>query len=43
MFQSVTVLLLRNDPLDAVWRTSEMALEFAREAKYGDAADIIRS
>ena len=43
MFQSVTVLLLRNDPLDAVWRTSEMALDFAREAKYGDAADIIRS
>jgi PAS domain S-box-containing protein len=43
MFQSVTVLLLRNDPLDAVWRTSEMACDFAREAKYGDAADIIRS
>ncbi len=43
MFQSVTVLLLQNDPLDAVWHTSEMALDFAREAKYGDAADIIRS
>jgi PAS domain S-box-containing protein len=43
MFQSVTGLLLRNDPLDAVWRESEMALDFAREAKYGDTVDIIRS
>jgi PAS domain S-box-containing protein len=41
MFQIVTGLLLRNDPLDAVWRESEIALEFAREAKY--AADIIGS
>jgi PAS domain S-box-containing protein len=36
-------LLLRNDPLDAVWRESEMALDFVREAKYGKTADIIRS
>jgi PAS domain S-box-containing protein len=43
MFQSVTDLLLRNDPLDVVWRESEMALDFAREAKYGDAADMIGS
>jgi PAS domain S-box-containing protein len=43
MYQVVTGLLLRNDPLDAVWRESEMALDFAREAKYDDAADIIRS
>jgi predicted ATPase/signal transduction histidine kinase len=43
MFQSVTGFLLRNDPLDAVWRESEVALDFAREAKYGDAVDIIRS
>src|SRR5258708_7634812 len=42
-FQSITGLLLQNDPLDAVWRESEMALDFAREAKYGDVADIIRS
>src|SRR5258708_7952834 len=42
MYQVVTGLLLRNDPLDAVWRESEMALDFARKAKYGDAADIIR-
>jgi PAS domain S-box-containing protein len=41
MIQLVAGLLLRNDPLDAVWRESEMALAFAREAKY--AADIIRS
>jgi predicted ATPase len=43
MPQFMTCLLLRNDPLDAVWRESEMALDFAREAKYGDVADIIRS
>src|SRR5258707_6625613 len=43
MFQSVMGLLLRNDPLDVVWRESEMALEFARQAKYGDAEDIIGS
>jgi predicted ATPase/signal transduction histidine kinase len=42
-YQSVTALLLRNDPLEAVWRESEMALNFAREAKYGDAADMIGS
>jgi PAS domain S-box-containing protein len=42
MFHSVTGLLLRNDPLDAVRRESEMALDFARKAKYGDAVDIIR-
>jgi PAS domain S-box-containing protein len=43
MFHSVTGLLLRNDPLDTVWRESEMAMDFARQAKYGDAADIITS
>jgi PAS domain S-box-containing protein len=41
VIQLVTGLLLRNDPLEAVWRESEMALAFAREAKY--AAEIIRS
>ena len=35
--------LLRNDPLDAVWGESEIALDFAREIKYRDVADIIRS
>jgi PAS domain S-box-containing protein len=43
MFHSIGGLLLRNDPLDTVWRESEMALDFARRAKYGDAADIIVS
>src|SRR5205085_6199561 len=49
MFQSVTGLLLRNDPLGEVWRESEMALDFVRknehlrEARYADAADIIVS
>ena len=43
MFQSVTGLLLRNDPLDAVWRESEMSLDFARKAKFRDVADIIVS
>jgi predicted ATPase/signal transduction histidine kinase len=43
MYQSVMGPLLRNDPLDEVWRESEMALNFARESKYGEAADIVRS
>src|SRR5258708_18825545 len=43
MAPSITSLLLRNDPLDAVWRESEIALDFLRKAKYGDVADIIRS
>ena len=43
MYQSVAGLLLRNDPLEAVWRESERALDFARNAKYGDVADIVRS
>jgi predicted ATPase len=34
-------LLLRNDPLDAVWRESERGLDFVRKAGYGDIADII--
>ena len=39
--QAVANLLLRNDPLDAVWRESEMALEFARRARFH--ADVIVS
>jgi len=39
--QAVTGLLLRNDPLDAVYQESEASLDFVRKAKYGDAADII--
>jgi signal transduction histidine kinase/GAF domain-containing protein len=34
-------LLMRNDPLDAVWRESEMALDFVRKARFRDGADGI--
>ena len=43
MHHTVTALLLRNDPLDAVWRDAEMALEFARRAKFRDVVDLIVS
>jgi predicted ATPase/signal transduction histidine kinase/ActR/RegA family two-component response regulator len=43
MHQSITAFLLRNDPLDAVWRESEIALDFARTAKFRDVADLIVS
>jgi PAS domain S-box-containing protein len=43
LYQSVTGLLLRNDPLGAVWRESEMALDFARKAEHGDAVGITQS
>ena len=43
MHQSITYLLMRNDPLDAVWRESEMALDFARKAKFRDVVDLIVS
>jgi PAS domain S-box-containing protein len=41
MLQSVTGLLLRNDPLDAAWRESERSLDFARKAKFRDIADVV--
>jgi PAS domain S-box-containing protein len=43
MHGCITSLLLRSDPLDVVWRESEMALDLAREAKYGDTSSIIIS
>jgi PAS domain S-box-containing protein len=43
LFQSFTGLLLRNDPLDAVWRESEKSLDFAGKAKFRRAADLIVS
>ena len=43
MHHSITALLLRNDPLEVVWRESEMALNFARTTKFRDVADIIVS
>ena len=43
MHQSITYLLTRNDPLDAVWNESETALDFARKAKFRDVVDLIVS
>jgi PAS domain S-box-containing protein len=43
MDRSVLILLLRNDPLDAVWRESERGLDFVRKAGYGAIADSIVS
>jgi PAS domain S-box-containing protein len=43
MFLLIKALLVRNDPLDAVWRESEVALEFVRKAGFRDLADVIRS
>jgi PAS domain S-box-containing protein len=43
MHGHVTCLLLRNDPLDIVWRESEMALDLIREANYGDTSHVIIS
>ena len=42
LFQSVNGLLLRNDPLEEVWRESELAIDVAREAKFGDAEGVFR-
>jgi hypothetical protein len=39
--QSVTSLLLRNDPLDAVWRESEVGLDIVRRVGFHDVADQI--
>ena len=41
--QSVHGALLRNDSLDAVWRESEMALDFAGKAGFHDMAEAIVS
>jgi PAS domain S-box-containing protein len=43
VYESVTILLLRNDPLDEAWRESETALDFARKASFRDQADAIVS
>jgi AAA ATPase domain len=43
VYESVTILLLRNDPLDEAWRESEAALDFARKASFRDQADAIVS
>src|SRR6266404_4678933 len=41
MIHLLADLLMRNDPLDAVWRESEMALDFVRKARFRDIADGI--
>ncbi|MEA2783844.1 MAG: hypothetical protein QOK29_5442, partial [Rhodospirillaceae bacterium] len=41
MLHIVMLLLLRNDPLDAVWRESEIALDFVHKSKFRDIEDII--
>ncbi|MEA2262531.1 MAG: hypothetical protein QOJ51_5356, partial [Acidobacteriaceae bacterium] len=40
---SLTDLLLRNDPLDAMWRESEKSLDFVRKARFRNIADAIVS
>ncbi|MFC0397933.1 ATP-binding sensor histidine kinase [Paraburkholderia rhizosphaerae] len=40
-FQINTTLLLRNDPLDAVWRESQSGLDFVRKARFRDIEDVI--
>jgi PAS domain S-box-containing protein len=39
--QYLKCLLLRNDPLDVVWRESERVLDAARDAGFRDAEDLI--
>jgi PAS domain S-box-containing protein len=39
----VTSSLQRNDPLDAVWRESEVGLNFVRQARFHDVAAVIVS
>jgi PAS domain S-box-containing protein len=43
MDHSITGFLLRNDPLDAVWREAEKSLHFVRKARYQDVAAVIVS
>ena len=43
MDKSVTNFLMRNDPLDAVWRESEIGLKFVRKARFHDVATVIVS
>jgi PAS domain S-box-containing protein len=43
MDTSVTDFLMRNDPLDAVWRESEIGVTFVRKARFHDVAAVIVS
>jgi PAS domain S-box-containing protein len=39
----ITYFLLRNDPLDAVWRESEKSLDFVRKVRFDDVAAVVVS
>jgi PAS domain S-box-containing protein len=41
LYEPIVYLLLRNDPLDVVWRETEVALDFTRRAKYADIESIV--
>ncbi|MEA3093161.1 MAG: hypothetical protein QOJ04_4503, partial [Caballeronia sp.] len=41
MLHIVMLLLLRNDPLDAVWRESEIAQDFVHKSRFSDIENII--
>jgi PAS domain S-box-containing protein len=43
MWHNLQFLLMRNDPLDVMWREVDLALEFARRAKFGDALTRLES
>jgi PAS domain S-box-containing protein len=43
LFMLIADLLLRNDPLDVVWREAEIAVDFARKARYDDGAAMFVS
>ena len=43
IYETVAYLLARNDPLEAVWRETEIGLDFVRKAGFHDVADIVVS
>lgn len=43
VYHITTGLFVRNDPLDAVWRETQLALDFVRKAKFQDFVDIVVS
>jgi hypothetical protein len=43
IFHSATGLLVRNDPLGAVWSETEKGLDFVRKAKFQELVDVIVS
>jgi PAS domain S-box-containing protein len=43
MDHCITYFLLRNDPLDVVWREAEKSLHFVRKARFQDVAAVIVS